>query len=119
MYESKESCDLDCVIFCYFLIWEGTFDNNQTCFNPVGVSTSAGRMGQRNTRLESKPKPESNPDYQTYGREGDVDYAVDQNFDLYQPSDYDEMYDTSRENSCKVRLFCIIMYFTENCEIRS
>jgi len=70
-------------------------------FTSVGVSTSAGRMGQRNTRLESKPKPESNPDYQTYGREGDVDYAVDHNFDLYQPSDYDEMYDTARDESNK------------------
>ena len=68
------------------------------------VSTCAGRMGQRNTRLESKLKPESNPDYQTYGRQGDVDYAVDQNFDLYQPSDYDEMYDTTSDKSNKVGL---------------
>ena len=73
-------------------------------FHPLSVSTSVGRMGQRNTRLESKLKPESNPDYQTYGREGDVDYAVDQNFDLYQPSDYDEMYDTTSDRSNKVRL---------------
>ena len=106
MYESKESCDLDCVIFCYFLIWEGTLIIIRRAFGftSVGVSTSAGRMGQRNTRLESKLKPESNPDYQTYGREEDVDYAVDQNFDLYQPSDYDEMYDTTSDKSNKVGL---------------
>ena len=76
-------------------------------------------MGLLNTKPEVRvEKEEANPTYETYGRKGEVDYIVNYNDD-YQSSDYDEMYDTSRENSCKVRLFCIIMYFTENCEIRS
>ena len=58
-------------------------------------------MGQHNTRHKSE-KSDINPDYQTYARNGEVDYAVDSNGE-YQPSDYDEMYDTSRDNSCKVR----------------
>ena len=39
-----------------------------------------------------------NQEYQTYGKEGDVDYALDLN-NYYQPSDYDEMYETSGYNS--------------------
>ena len=84
---------------CFCLIWELAFS-----FTSGGDSTCAGRMGQRDTRLESKLKPESNPDYQTYGRQGDVDYAVDQNFDLYQPSDYDEMYDTVEGRSIRFKV---------------
>ena len=57
-------------------------------------------MGQANTTR--REKKDTNPNYQTYGVEGEDDYAVDYNRD-YQPSDYDEMYDTSRENSRKVR----------------
>ena len=48
-------------------------------------------------------KRDINPDYHTYGRDGEIDYALDSNH-YYQPSDYDEMYDTSsiRDNSRKV-----------------
>ena len=48
-------------------------------------------------------KRDINPDYHTYGRDGEIDYALDSN-NYYQPSDYDEMYDTSsiRDNSRKV-----------------
>jgi len=52
------------------------------------------KMGLLNTKPEVRvEKEEANPTYQTYGRRGEVDYAVDYNGD-YQPSDYDEMYDT-------------------------
>ena len=61
-------------------------------------------------------KEEINLDYQTYGREGDVDYVMDINGEYqcfyrgfcnegyapqghYQPSDYDEMEETSGGNS--------------------
>ena len=63
-------------------------------------------------------KEEINLDYQTYGREGDVDYVVDNNGEYlssdiltgdkdkthcnkgqYQPSDYDEMEESSGGNS--------------------
>ena len=37
-------------------------------------------------------RKETNPNYQTYGRGGEVDRVVDYN-EVYQPSDYDEMYD--------------------------
>ena len=51
-------------------------------------------MGQLNRTPKIKvEKTDINLDYQTYGREGDIDYAVDYNGE-YQPSDYDEMYDT-------------------------
>ena len=51
-------------------------------------------MGLLNTKPEVRvEKEETNPTYQTYGRRGEVDFAVDYNGD-YQPSDYDEMYDT-------------------------
>ena len=47
------------------------------------------RRGQSNTR-PSVVKPDINPDYQqTYGKEDEVDVAIDKNQD-YQPSDYDE-----------------------------
>ena len=61
-------------------------------------------MGQANIKptTSRREKKDINPYYQTYGIEGEVDYAVDYNRD-YQPSDYDEMYDTSRDNSRKVR----------------
>ena len=65
-------------------------------------------MGQSNTR-PSVVKPDINPDYQqTYGKEDEVDVAIDKNQD-YQPSDYDEfeyessIYVTSRDDSRKVR----------------
>ena len=67
------------------------------------------RMGQSNTR-PSVVKPDINPDYQTYGKEDEVDVAIDKNQD-YQPSDYDEfdyessIYVTSRDDSRKVRYF--------------
>ena len=52
------------------------------------------KMGLLNTKPEVRvEKEEANPTYQTYGRRGEVDYAVDYNSD-YQSSDYDEMYDT-------------------------
>ena len=38
-------------------------------------------------------RKETNPNYQTYGRAVEVDRVVDYN-EVYQPSDYDEMYDT-------------------------
>ena len=56
-------------------------------------------MGQLNTTPKIKvEKTDINLDYQTYGREGDIDYAVDCNGE-YQPSDYDEMYDTIGDNN--------------------
>ena len=60
----------------------------------VTYSTSAKGMVE---------KRDINPDYHTYGRDGEIDYALDSNH-YYQPSDYDEMYDTSsiRDNSRKV-----------------
>ena len=67
------------------------------------------RMGQSKSR-PSVVKPDINPDHQTYGKEGDVDVAIDKNQD-YQPSDYDEfdyessIYVTSRDDSRKVRYF--------------
>ena len=61
-------------------------------------------MGKSKTRPTTVVKIERNPQYQTYGREGDVDYVVDYNRDNYQPSDYDEMYDTTSDKSNKVRL---------------
>ena len=69
-------------------------------------------MGQ----LKSRPsvvKPDINPNYQqTYGKEDEVDVAIDKNQD-YQPSDYDEFdYESSiyvsqgnRDDSRKVRYF--------------
>ena len=65
------------------------------------------RMGQSNTR-PSVVKPDINPNYQTCGKEDEVDVAIDKNQD-YQPSDYDEfdyessIYVTSRDDSRKVR----------------
>ena len=53
-------------------------------------------------------KVDINPEYQTNGKEGEVDVAIDKNQD-YQPSDYDEfdyessIYVTSRDDSRKVR----------------
>ena len=67
-------------------------------------------MGLLNTKPEVRvEKEEANPTYQTYGRRGEVDYAVDYNGD-YQPSDYDEMYDTVGGGSIRrkvlVHLLC-------------
>ena len=68
-------------------------------------------MGQSNTRPRSNiVKADINPEYQTYGKEGEVDVAIDKNQD-YQPSDYDEfdyessIYVTSRDASRKVRRY--------------
>ena len=53
---------------------------------------------------------QSKSDYETYGKEDEVDVAIDKNQD-YQPSDYDEfdyessIYVTSRDDSRKVRYF--------------
>ena len=61
-------------------------------------------MGQLNTTPKIKvEKTDINLDYQTYGREGDIDNAVDYNGE-YQPSDYDEMYDTIGDNRSEVSL---------------
>ena len=55
-------------------------------------------MGHLNSKSNKNIiKEDLNPEYQTYGKEGDVDYALDLNND-YQPSDYDEMYETSGYN---------------------
>ena len=63
-------------------------------------------MGHLNSKSNKKIiKEDVNQEYQTYGKEGDVDYALDLNND-YQPSDYDEMYEKSGYNgkpSIKVR----------------
>ena len=68
-------------------------------------------MGQSNTRPRSNiVKADINPEYQTYGKEEEVDVVIDKNQD-YQPSDYDEfdyessIYVTSRGDSRKVRYF--------------
>ena len=74
-------------------------------------------------------KGEINLDYQTYGREGDVDYVMDYNGEYlssdiftgdkthcneeyalqgqYQPSDYDEMEETSGGNSTPTFKVCL------------
>ena len=75
--------------------------------NVVLVSVN---IGQLNTKPEVRvEKEEANPTYQTYGRKGEVDYAIDYNGD-YQPSDYDEMYDTVGGGSIRrkvlVHLLC-------------
>ena len=50
-------------------------------------------MGQLVTRPTGRGvKTDTNPNYQTYGNENDVDYIQDFN-GQYQPSDYDEMYE--------------------------
>ena len=75
-------------------------------------------MGQLITRLTGGiEKRDVNLDYETYAREGDADYAVDRNGGYltselflpwynkeyipqgeYQPSDYDDMEETSGDN---------------------
>ena len=61
-------------------------------------------MGLLSTKPEVRvEKEEANPTYQTYGRRGEVDYAVDYNGD-YQPSDYDEMYDTVEGRSIQPKV---------------
>ena len=53
---------------------------------------------------------QSKSDYETYGKEDEVDVAIDKNQD-YQPSDYGEfeyessIYVASRDDSRKVRYF--------------
>ena len=60
-----------------------------------------GQLIARHTdRLE---KQEVNPNYQTYGREGDTDYAVDYNGE-YQPSDYDCMEEPHGGNSIRPKV---------------
>ena len=67
------------------------------------VLTKNTDMSQLNARPKRRvEKTDTNPKYRACGRDGEVDYAVDHNQD-YQPFDYDEIYDTSRENSSKVR----------------
>ena len=63
-------------------------------------------MGQLITKPKAKVvKEDINQDYQTYGKEGELDYAVDHN-EQYQPSDYDEMEETSEDYECsKVSVF--------------
>ena len=57
-------------------------------------------MGQLITKPKAKVvKEDINQDYQTYGKEGELDYAVDHN-EQYQPSDYDEMEETSEDYEC-------------------
>ena len=84
-------------------------------FNTTSASAVSNiRMGQSNTRPRSNiVKADINPDYQqTYGKEDEVDVAIDKNQD-YQPSDYDEFdYESSiyvtlrdRDDSRKVRYF--------------
>ena len=57
-------------------------------------------MGQLVTRSTGGGvKTDTNPNYQTYGNDNDVDYIQDFN-GQYQPSDYDEMYEeTSNRGS--------------------
>ena len=81
------------------------FDENQTCIwfhhwcQKFGWQLS-NRMGHSNTRPRSSVmKLESNPGYWTYGSEGDV-YIT--SVLLY---DYDKVFDTSSDNSCKARHF--------------
>ena len=58
-------------------------------------------MGQLIARLTDRlEKEEVNPNYQTYGREGEADYAVDYNGD-YQPSDYDYIEEPHSGNSTR------------------
>ena len=79
-------------------------------FNTTSASAVLNiRMGQSNTRPRSNiVKADINPEYQTYGKEEEVDVVIDKNQD-YQPSDYDEfdyessIYVTSRDDSRKVR----------------
>ena len=63
-------------------------------------------MGNSSSKSNKKIiKEDVNQEYQTYGKEGDVDYARYLNND-YQPSDYDVMYEASGYNgkpSIKVR----------------
>merc|ERR1711971_464878 len=55
-------------------------------------------MGHLFSKVSEKVEKEDlNPNYQTYGREGDAVYAVDRNGE-YQPSDYDYMEETSGDN---------------------
>ena len=58
-------------------------------------------MGQLATRpTGGEVKTDANPDYQTNGDENDVDFVQDFNCE-YQPSDYDEMYETSDGKSMR------------------
>ena len=58
-------------------------------------------MGQLYARLSGGiMKKDMNVDYDTYGFEGDRDYAIDNNGE-YQPSDYDEMYEVDNHMSTR------------------
>ena len=71
-------------------------------------------MGLLNTKPEVRvEKEETNPTYQTYGRRGEVDYAVDYNSD-YQSSDYDEMYDTVRGGSIQPKVLMVHSLFMKS-----
>ena len=106
---SQENHASRSVIFCNFLTLKlfklKHLIRISRAFDSItgGVSSSL-RMGQANVWPSSRvEKIDINPDYVTYGREGDNDYAVDFNHSVYQPSDYDEMYYTSSDRSKKVR----------------
>ena len=59
-------------------------------------------MGQLITRLTGGiEKTDINLDYETYGIEGERDYATDRNGE-YQPSDYDDM-DETNDRPCAQR----------------
>ena len=58
-------------------------------------------MGQLYTRLSGGiMKKDINVYYDTYGFEGERDYAIDNNGE-YQPSDYDEMYEVDNHMSTR------------------
>ena len=58
-------------------------------------------MGQLYTRLSGGiMKKDINVDYDTYGFEGERDYAIDNNCE-YQPSYYDEMYEVDNHMSTR------------------
>ena len=61
-------------------------------------------MGQSVARLrDGVEKVDINLDYETYGKEGDADYAVDHNGE-YQSSDYDDMEETKASNSIQTKV---------------
>ena len=58
-------------------------------------------MGQLYARLSGGiMKKDINVDYDTYGFEGERDYAIDNNCE-YRPSDYDEMYEVDNHMSTR------------------
>ena len=81
-------------------------------------------MGQLITRLTGGiEKRDINLDYETYGREGEADYAMDHNGEYqplgakiwyneeyihpgeYEPSDYDYMEETGSNNSIPTKVY--------------